>query len=104
MLCLHGVWYDNGVFVKEDIMSYVVTWWEGDVRHHTVRSDTLAAHETAKALRKSSDALVYRSLVPIRVMDTSVWERMQLLEKAHDVTRCKHGLLHVCVKCLTPSA
>lgn len=85
-------------------MSYIVTWWEGNKRCHLVRNDVQAAQETALTLRRRSDMYTDRSIVPIRVIEDVLWERMQALEKAHNATMCRHGLLRLCLKCLKPGA
>lgn len=85
-------------------MSYIVTWWEGDTQQSVARKDEKSALETAMTLRMRSDTYVNRSLVPIRVMAQDVHERMQAMVEARDETRCRHGLLRLCVKCLSSTA
>ena len=81
-------------------MSYVITWWEGEVRCHVQCKDEQVALDGAVKLRVRSDAYADRSLVPIRVMPLEVHARMKALEKAHDETKCRHGLLRLCLRCL----
>lgn len=82
-------------------MNTVVTWWEGETKRHLINKDEASALAVAHTLRMRSDAYADRSLVPIRVMPLGVYEHMQKLEKARDETRCRHGLLRLCLKCLT---
>ena len=82
-------------------MSYVVTWWKGETRQSVARKDEESAQKVAVNLRARSDACADKSLVPIRMMSQDVHDRMQALVKAQNNTRCKHGLLRWCVKCLS---
>ena len=82
-------------------MNYIVTWWDGATKHHVVRKDEVFAKKTAQVLRTRSDGYTDRSLVPIRCMSQDVYERMQKMAK--DDTKCRHGLLRLCMKCLTVS-
>ena len=82
-------------------MSYTVTHWSHNVR--VVQSHlTLAAAQTAAdALRVRSDAAVVASLVPIRVLPTTVFEQMEALRLEMDTTPCRHHVwLRLCVRCL----
>lgn len=82
-------------------MSYVVTWWEGHVRASKEHKTAEFAEGAALSLRLRSDTYVDRSLMPIRVMPKSLYERMRMLEKKGDQTTCRHGLLRLCVPCLS---
>ncbi len=82
-------------------MNYIVTWWEGETKQSVACKDAESAQKRAAALRIRSDTYIDRSLVPIRVMSQVVHDRMQAMTKENDNIRCKHGLLQLCVKCLS---
>lgn len=81
---------------------YVVTWWEGMTRRHSVMADEISAGRERASLKERSQVLVDRSLEPIRMMPKRVFEMMVQMRDDQDDRPCCHRprLLRLCVECL----
>ena len=83
-------------------MSYVVSWWERELR----RSRSFTTQESAEVkkaqLKARSAALIYASLEPIRLIPQPVFKKMeQLARDSNGNFTCKHKCLQrLCEPCV----
>jgi hypothetical protein len=85
-------------------MQYVVSWWEGVLKRHTILKDKDAAEKKRLDMKERSASLPLVSLEPVRMMPRVVFEKMDELVKTKSDTwkrRCKHApFRRLCVVCV----
>ena len=88
-------------------MQYVISWWDGDTKQHTVCKDREIAEEKRAAIKARSVANVQRSFEPVRVMPLNVFKKMNELVRISSsawTKRCKHGpFRRLCITCVGES-
>ena len=85
-------------------MEYVVSWWNGETKQHTVCVDKETAEAKQTMIKARSAAQVNVSLEPVRMMPLVVFEKMEeLLRTTFGVWmgRCKHSAYkRLCITCV----
>ena len=84
-------------------MSYVVSWWSGEVRNHRTFTTQEKAEAARVQLKTRSAASVRASFEPIRLMPQPVFEKMEQLAsgKNRSDSTCRHkGTQRLCVLCV----
>ena len=84
-------------------MSYVVSWWSGELKQHRSFATQEKAEAVKVQLKARSAALIRESYEPIRIMIQPVFEKMDQLSQGKnrkDIT-CRHGCLQrLCIPCV----
>ena len=83
-------------------MSWTVTYWNHGSQCVRSYSTSDLAHQAATRLRQESTLRATDSFVPIRVMPTAVFDRMQTLRASgYEDSRCPHRCLRrCCIPCV----
>ena len=83
----------------------IVSWWDGLTRHTHPCRDGAHAQRLAAQLAARSDALVGRSLHPIRLIPAPLAAIMETLRAEGETRQCPHqknakeALARLCVRC-----
>lgn len=85
-------------------MSYVVSWYEGELRNFRSFETQESAVAGKVQLKVKSAALTRVSFEPIRLMPQPVFEKMKQLaqgKERYETTMCRHKCLkRLCVPCV----